>query len=105
MIVKADNATKKSFLGTEFDVLAVGEQCMLTRMQFLKGRDVPPHSHPNEQIGFVLSGRFRFVFGRFDEVLGPGDSYCIPAGVEHHIEMIEDGEVVEVFSPPRQDYL
>ena len=105
MIVKAGNATRKSFLGTSFDLLAVGEQTMLTRMRFRKGKDVPPHRHPNEQTGFVLSGRFRFRFGKYDEVLGPGDSYSIPADMEHSIEMIEDGEVIDVFVPPRQDYL
>lgn len=105
MIVKAKDAAPRSFLGTSFDLLAVGEQTMITRMRFKKGRDVPPHSHPNEQTGFVLSGRFRFRFGEYDEVLGPGDSYSIPADVEHSIEMIEDGEVIDVFVPPRQDYL
>ncbi|THB68544.1 MAG: cupin domain-containing protein [Desulfovibrio sp.] len=105
MIVKAGDAKRGSFLGTTFDVLAVGEKTMLTRMQFRKGRDVPPHSHPHEQTGFVLSGRFRFRFGEFDEVLEVGDSYSIPGNVEHSIEMLENGEVLDLFSPPREDYL
>ena len=52
-----------------------------------------------------ISGKYRIVFGNNDQVIGPGDSYSIPRDVEHCIEIIEPGEVLDVFSPPRKDYL
>jgi quercetin dioxygenase-like cupin family protein len=44
-------------------------------------------------------------FNDFNEVLGPGDSYSIPENIEHSLEVLEAGEVIDVFTPPRQDYL
>ena len=105
MIVKSEDARKKEFLGVSFDVLAVGEMSMVTKMNFKKGDIVPFHRHSNEQSGYVVSGQLRFIFGDFDEVLKPGDSYSIPANVKHSIEVIETGTVIDFFVPPRKDYL
>lgn len=53
----------------------------------------------------MISGNYRIVFGDNDQLIGPGDSYTIPRDLEHRIEIIEPGEVLDVFSPPRLDYL
>ena len=105
MIVKSENARKKKFLGVSFDVLAVGEMSMVTKMNFKKGDNVPFHRHANEQSGYVISGKLRFVFGDFDEILEAGDTYSIPANAKHSIEVIETGTVIDFFVPPRNDYL
>ena len=78
---------------------------MVTKMNYQKGDCVPAHSHPNEQSGYIISGKYRLKCEQFDEILESGDSYSIPMNVEHSIEIIEEGEVVDVFTPPRQDYL
>lgn len=62
------------------------------------------HSHPNEQSGYILSGRIRVLTGDSKHELGPGDTYAIPANVEHSIEIIEPAEEVQVFTPPREDF-
>jgi quercetin dioxygenase-like cupin family protein len=105
MIVKSADAKKKEFLGVSFDVLAVGEMSMVTKMNFKKGDSVPFHRHSNEQSGYVITGKLRFIFGDFDETLNPGDTYSIPANVKHSIEVIETGTVIDFFVPPRKDYL
>ena len=105
MIVKSADSKKKEFLGISFDVLAVGEKSMVTKMNFSKGDKVTSHAHPNEQSGYVVSGRLRFKFGEFDEILEPGDSYSIPENVKHTIEVLETGTVIDFFSPPRKDYM
>lgn len=105
MIVKANNAKQKEFLGVSFDVLAVGDKSMVTKMNFKKGDSVPFHKHPNEQSGYVISGKYRFKFGNYNDMLGQGDTYSIPAGVKHSIEVIETGTVIDFFVPPRKDYL
>jgi quercetin dioxygenase-like cupin family protein len=105
MITKKENAKKRHFKGVDFDVLAVGQKTMVTKMNFRVGDNVPFHSHPNEQCGYVFSGKYRMKFNDFNEVLGPGDSYSIPENIEHSLEVLEAGEVIDVFTPPRQDYL
>ena len=105
MISKAQDGHEREFLGVAFTLLAVGQQSMVTKMDYRLGNRVPFHSHPNEQSGYVVSGSYRLRGGGREEVLGPGDSYSIPPGVEHSIEVLEAGEVVDVFTPPRQDYL
>ena len=105
MIVKAAEANSRTFLGVNFVVLARGKDSMITKMLYKAEDRVPFHQHPNEQIGYVISGKYRLRFGEFDQEIVPGDSYSIPKNVEHSIEIIEAGEVLDCFSPPRQDYL
>ena len=105
MIVKDQNKQKREFMGVSFDLLAVGDKSMVTKMNYKIGNIVPKHQHPNEQSGFIISGKYRLKFQQYDEILKKGDSYSIPANVEHSFEIIEGGEVVDVFTPPRQDYL
>jgi len=78
---------------------------MVTRMLYKEGDDPPSHKHPNEQSGYVVSGRYRIRIGDVEEEIGSGDSYSIPRDVEHRISIIEPGQVLDFFSPPRRDYL
>ena len=105
MIVKSENAKNRQFKGVSFDVLAVGQKSMVTRMNYRVGDNVPLHSHPNEQSGYVISGKYRIKYQDINEVLNSGDSYSVPENVEHSWEVLEDGEVIDTFIPPRQDYL
>lgn len=105
MITKAQEAKQLVFQGVTFDVLAIGEKSMVTKMHYKHGDCVPLHSHPNEQSGYVISGKYCLKVGKQEDILIAGDSYSIPANVPHGIEIIEAGEVVDVFTPPRQDYL
>lgn len=62
----------------------------------------------SEQCGYVVSGRHRLIIEsdpRIDVVLTAGDSYAIPGNTLHSFEVMEDGEVVDVFTPHREDYL
>ncbi len=105
MIIKAKDAKQREFKGVSFDVLATGEKSMVTRMNYKQGDFVPFHQHPHEQAGYVLSGKYRTRFGEFDEVIEAGDSYSIPGNVDHSFEVIEPGQVLDFFCPPREDYL
>lgn len=78
---------------------------MVTKMRYENGNYVPFHSHPNEQSGYVISGKYRLKVGDQEDILNTGDSYSIPTNVSHSIEIIEAGEVVDVFTPLREDYL
>src|ERR1051325_1093774 len=105
MIIKSNQAKLREFYGVTFQVLAVGPKSMVCKMLFKNTDCVPPHAHPNEQSGYVISGRYRLQFENYDQVLEPGDSYAIAENVEHSFEVLESGEVIDVFTPPRKDYL
>jgi quercetin dioxygenase-like cupin family protein len=110
MVTRSTDAKERSFKGVTFDLLATGERAMVTKMRYVAGNDVPFHQHPHTQAGYVISGRYRFRTqghpdGDFDGALGPGDSYVVLGGIAHAITVLEPGEVVDVFTPIREDYL
>lgn len=81
---------------------------VFTCMNWLEpGMEVRPHSHPHEQLAFVLKGRMRFRIGDDTVEVGEGGMVRIPPGVTHCGEVVGDETVVnlDVFSPLREDYL
>jgi quercetin dioxygenase-like cupin family protein len=103
-IVRRAAAQQRTSFGVSFDLLALGPQSMVTKMRYRTDNLIPFHSHPNEQVGYVLSGRIAVLTRDARHELGPGDTYAIPANVEHSIEIIEQAEEVQVFTPPREDF-
>jgi quercetin dioxygenase-like cupin family protein len=81
-----------------------GEHTMLCELRMARGSVVPAHTHPHEQIGYLVSGRFRFRLGDSWLELAPGDSWCVPANVEHEVLVVEESVAIDVFSPPREEY-
>jgi quercetin dioxygenase-like cupin family protein len=109
IIVKKEDAKQKTFKGVSLDVLAIGEKSMVTKMNYVKDNFATTHAHPNEQCGYVISGKYRLIIntsdGEIDVELIAGDSYAIPENVPHSFEVLEGGEVIDVFTPERKDYL
>ena len=88
--------------------VVTGERIMLAHVYLAKGSVVPRHSHENEQITYILSGALHFWIGAGGEqeiVVRAGEVLHIPSGVPHKAEALEDTLDVDVFSPPRQDWL
>lgn len=77
---------------------------MLVRHVLQAGWQGLRHSHPHEQLVYVIRGRMRFTRGEEQFEVGRGDSFVVPGGVEHHAAALEDSEVLDVFSPRREDY-
>lgn len=105
MVVKKADAVKKAFKGVSLDSLAVGEKSQVTKMNYAVGNYASPHQHPHEQSGYVISGRYELVIGADKYEMTAGDTYAIPGGQIHSFRVLEAGEVVDVFTPPREDYL
>jgi quercetin dioxygenase-like cupin family protein len=85
---------------------AYGTETLLAEFILDAGANLPRHSHPHEQTGYLLSGKLRMmVDGEETFVAEPGDSWTILGGVEHQAEPIEECHVIEVFSPCRDEYL
>ena len=91
--------------GIERKTLAYGEKTLMTEFRLRKDALLPRHSHPHEQIGYLVEGRMRLSIGTEEREVETGDSWCIPGGVEHGAHILEDSVAVEVFAPVRDDYL
>ena len=63
------------------------------------------HSHPHEQITYIISGKCRYTVGEETKEVGTGDSVLIPGDVSHSIVILEDTKVIDAFSPAREDFL
>ena len=92
--------------------LISSERMMLAHVYLKKGAIVPAHDHHNEQFTYILSGALRFWIGEHADA--PGDTWMdvhagevlvIPSHVRHRAEALEDTLDVDVFNPPRQDWL
>ena len=82
-----------------------GETMTVARIFVKKGGVVPEHSHHNEQISMLQQGSMKFVLAGEAQVLKPGDMLRIPPHVPHSVEALEDTIVVDLFSPPREDWI
>lgn len=83
-----------------------GERGMLARIILRKGAIVPRHSHENEQITYVLDGALRFTLGEGRVItVGAGEILVIPSHMPHQAEALEDTIDLDVFSPPRADWI
>ena len=88
--------------------LVTGERIMLAHVYLKKGCVVPRHFHENEQMSYVLEGALRFWIGEDEKeelVLRAGEVLTIPSNLPHKAEALEDTLSVDVFCPPRQDWL
>jgi len=88
--------------------LITGERMMLAHVYLDKGCIVPRHSHENEQITYILEGALRFWLGEDEQeqvVVRAGEVLLIPSNLPHKAEALEDTLDVDIFSPPRQDWL
>jgi quercetin dioxygenase-like cupin family protein len=82
-----------------------GEKEMIVWWTMRAGAHAAAHAHPHEQVFWVMSGRMEFRLGHERRMCGPGAVAVIPGGVEHEAWFHEDTEVIDVFAPPREDFL
>jgi quercetin dioxygenase-like cupin family protein len=88
--------------------LITGTNMMIAHIYFKKGGEVPMHSHHNEQITYVLEGALKFLLGpEQDEevIVRAGEVLTIPPHFPHSAVALEDTLDVDIFNPPREDWL
>ena len=83
----------------------VGQEIMLARVLLKKGCIVPEHSHPNEQVTYILEGALRFWIDGREIVIHAGETLTIPPNMPHKAEAVEDTVDLDVFYPPRADWM
>ena len=93
-----DETVKRKILGYD-------EKIMMVKVFFRKGGIGYVHKHPHSQVTYVESGKFEVQIGEQKKVLNGGDCYYIPPEVEHGAINLEEGVLIDVFSPMREDFI
>lgn len=102
---KGTGESRQLLEGVDITTLVHGDRTLMGQFNIAKGSMVPNHSHPHEQTGIMISGKLQFIVDGETMDVKAGDSWCLPGGIEHSAEALEDTVVIEVFSPVREDYL
>lgn len=85
--------------------LIVGQDVMLARILLRQGCIVPLHSHENEQLSTILEGALKFWIDGKEIVVRPGEVLTIPPNMPHKAEALEDTLGIDIFNPPRADWI
>jgi len=84
--------------------MGITDEAMICEFFLEREAVVPPHSHMNDQVGYVVYGKLEMTIGDDVRVCMPGDSYAIPGGIVHSAHALVDTLIIDAFSPPREDY-
>jgi unsaturated pyranuronate lyase len=101
----ADNSYKEVLPGIQITTTVYGEKTLMTEFIMKAGSALPSHKHPHEQTGYLVSGNIKLTIGDQLYEVNPGDSWSIPADMEHNAEIIADTVAIEVFAPLREEYI
>ncbi len=85
--------------------LAYSKDALLCTFTMKKGATIPLHNHIHGQIGYVIKGKLQFLTEKGGFIAQTGDSYVFNSEEKHGAEVLEDSEVIEVFTPCRDEYL
>ena len=86
-------------------IMGYDEHIMLVKVAFKTGGVGQMHQHPHSQVTYVESGAFEMTIGDQKHIIRQGDSYYVPPHVMHGCTCVEDGMLIDVFSPHREDFL
>jgi len=86
-------------------LLAYDKNIMMVKVEFQKGAVGYVHKHLHSQVSYVVSGKFEVQIGDEKKILKSGDCYFIPSNIEHGAVNLEQGVLIDVFSPMREDFL
>ena len=92
--------------GTKRKVLSYSKNLMTCELTFEKGAVGALHSHPHEQIGYIISGKLVYQEeGQPDKILETGDTYYVAPNVVHGVQILEETKLLDIFTPMREDFV
>jgi quercetin dioxygenase-like cupin family protein len=103
-----DDVALEQMAGTITRRFVHSDDLMIAQITLPKGNIVPAHRHHNEQVTYMISGALRFLFGEEQDqeiTVRAGEVLFIPSNLLHSAEAIEDTFELDVFNPPRQDWI
>ncbi len=101
----ADVAWDATGDGVRRQVLGHGTELMIVRVEFKAGAIGALHQHPHRQATYVVAGRFDVTVGDETSQLVAGDCFYAAGDVVHGVRALEDGALIDVFTPVRKDFL
>jgi unsaturated pyranuronate lyase len=105
MILKHQDAAAVNMLpGIIRRTLSQSESLMLCEFTFETHVEVPIHTHPHEQVGYIAQGRVQMTIAGDKFELSKGDSYSAPSNIPHGAFTLEPTVIIDAFYPPREDY-
>lgn len=91
--------------GMKRKIMGFNDEIMMVQVHFDKGGIGVRHKHRHSQTTYVVSGKFEVSIGDEKRILVGGDGFCIPPEIEHGAVCLEDGMLIDVFSPIREDFM
>nr|WP_106783488.1 cupin domain-containing protein [Lysinibacillus timonensis] len=92
--------------GVQRKLLSYGGSLMMTEVTFEKDAVGSIHSHPHEQVSYIIRGSFEFNLDGDVQIVSQGDSIYIPSGISHGVKALEEKSIIiDVFTPQREDFL
>jgi quercetin dioxygenase-like cupin family protein len=104
-IKSADVPVESMAPGLSRQIMGYQSDVMLVKVFFEKGTVAAPHDHPHQQVGYIMSGQFEVTIDEKKEILEAGDAFIAPSGVRHGVICLEQGTIIDTFSPMRDDFL
>lgn len=106
MIIKNDSVALETVgEGVQRKILATGGKMMTVEVHFKKGAVGTVHTHPHEQVSYIVAGSFEFELDGKKEILKAGDTYYVGPNIPHGVVALEDSIIVDIFTPQREDFL
>jgi quercetin dioxygenase-like cupin family protein len=90
--------------GIRRKILGHDSDLMMVVVEFKKGSAASVHKHPHRQVSYIEAGSFEVQVGNEKKILKKKDCFFIPPNIEHGVIALEDGCVIDVFSPAREDF-
>jgi quercetin dioxygenase-like cupin family protein len=90
--------------GVTRKTIAQSQSMMMCEFSFDAHVEIPIHTHPHEQIGYLVTGHVQMTIAGETNELHSGDSYCAPSNIPHGVFTLEPSVIVDTFYPPREDY-
>ena len=91
--------------GVKIQIMGYDSDLMLVKVNFEKGAIGHKHKHPHQQVSYIVSGKFEVEIDEKKEILEKGDAFTIPSDIEHGVICIEEGVLIDTFSPLREDFI
>ena len=91
--------------GVNRKILAYTDELMVVENHFAKGAVGAMHHHPHTQSTYVVSGQFEFTVGEEKKIVNPGDTLLKKDGIEHGCVCLEEGILLDIFTPMRKDFV
>ena len=93
------------FEGVSRKILGHDDKIMMVKVKFDEGTIVTPHTHMHTQTSYCAKGKFEFTVGDEKQIINYGDGVYIPPNEPHGVVCLEEGVIIDVFTPAREDFL